>query len=143
MSAGRKLTFVEAADVETQRFAWGSLNWLSEPRVTAAERFSAGVVRLEPGQGHARHNHPDSEEILYIIEGTGQQMVEVDGEPVTREVGPGVLVHIPTGAYHSTVNTGEGELLLLAVYAPFGPEAFLRALPECTVEPPQREPVGP
>ena len=70
-------------------------------------------------------------------------MVEVDGEPVVREVGPGVLVHIPTAAYHSTVNTGEGELLLLAVYAPFGPEAFLRALPECTVEPPQREPVGP
>ena len=56
-----------------------------------------------------------------------------------------MLVHIPTGAYHSTANTGKGEeeLLLLAVYAPFGPEAFLRALPECTVEPPQREPVGP
>ena len=89
MSAGRKLTFVEAADVETQRFAWGSLNWLSEPRVTAAERFSAGVVRLEPGQGHARHNHPDSEEILYIIEGTGQQMVEVDGEPVDAGGGAG------------------------------------------------------
>ena len=47
MSAARKLTFVEAADVETQRFAWGSLNWLSEPRVTAAERFSAGVVTLQ------------------------------------------------------------------------------------------------
>ena len=82
------------------------------------------MVRLQPGQGHARHNHPDSEEILYIIKGTGEQMVEVDGEPVTREVGPGVLVHIPTAAYHSTVNAGEGELLLLAVYAPFGPEAF-------------------
>ena len=143
MSASQKLTFVEAADIETQHFGWGRLNWLSEPSVTAADRFSAGVVTLTPGQGHARHNHPDSEEILYIIKGIGQQMVEVNGKPVEREVGPGVLVHIPNGAYHSTVNTSDEEMILLAVYAPFGPEALLRSLPECTVEPPQREPVGP
>ena len=84
MSAGRKLTFVEAADVETQRLPWGYLNWLSEPRVTGAERFSTGIATVTPGQGHERHNHPGTEEILYIIKGTGQQMVEVDGEPVTR-----------------------------------------------------------
>ncbi len=143
MSTARKLTFVEAADVETQCFEWGRLNWLSEPRVTGAERFSTGVVTVAPGQGHVRHNHPGSEEILYIIKGTAQQMVEVDGEPVTREVGPGMLVHIPAGAYHATVNTGAGELVVLAVYAPSGPEAILRALPECTVEPPRRQPVGP
>ena len=76
-----KLTFIEPADTETQVFDWGRLNWLSEPGVTAAERFSAGVVRLEPGKGHERHNHPYSEEILYVISGKGLQMVEfADGE---------------------------------------------------------------
>lgn len=138
MTAAEKLTFVEGADVETQRFAWGHLQWLSEPRVTAAERFSAGVVNLLPGQGHERHNHPESEEILYIIEGVGKQMVEVTGEPIERQVGPGMLIHIPTAAYHSTVNAGSRPLVLLAVYAPFGPESFLRSLPECVIEPPER-----
>jgi oxalate decarboxylase/phosphoglucose isomerase-like protein (cupin superfamily) len=63
MSEGR-LVFVEEIDVETQVFDWGRLRWLSEPRVTAAERFSAGVVSLESGKGHERHNHPGVEEIL-------------------------------------------------------------------------------
>ena len=74
----KKLTYLEEADVETQVFEWGRLAWLSEPRVTAAERFSAGVVTLEPGKGHDRHNHPGVEEILYVLEGTGEQMVETD-----------------------------------------------------------------
>lgn len=140
----RKLTFVEPADVETQVFDWGRLSWLSEPRVTAAEHFSAGVVVLEPGRGHVRHNHPDEEEILYVIAGRGVQMVELDGLPVECEIGPGTLVHIPTAVYHSTVNTGDGPMTLLAIYSPYGPEALLRAMPECTVEPPARvPPAGP
>ena len=45
--ANRKMAFVEEADVETQVFDWGKLGGLSEPRVTPAEKFSAGVVQLE------------------------------------------------------------------------------------------------
>ena len=135
----RKLTFVELDDVETQVFDWGKLSWLSEPLVTAAEKFSAGVVELEQGRGHDRHNHPGCEEILYVLEGKGLQMVEVDGEQVEREVGPGVLVHIPTDAFHSTVNIGDGPMRLLAIYAPPGPEADLRAMDGVVIEPPKRQ----
>jgi len=133
-----KKTFVEEDDVETQVFDWGRLWWLSEPRVTAAEKFSAGVVELAPGKGHDRHGHPGCEEILYVLEGVGDQMVEVGGEPVTRPVGPGVLIHIPPDVIHSTVNTGDGPMRLLAIYAPPGPEAELRAMDGVTIEPPKR-----
>ena len=133
-----KLAFVEEDDVETQVFGWGKLWWLSEPRVTPAEKFSAGVVQLEPGKGHDRHNHPGCEEILYVLSGRGDQMVEVDGEPQRREVGPGVLIHIPPDVYHSTVNIGEGPMRLLAIYAPPGPEAELRQMDGVIVEPPKR-----
>lgn len=134
-----KKTFVQPADVETQVFDWGRLSWLSEPTVTAAERFSAGVVRLEPGKGHTRHNHPYSEEILYVIAGKGLQMVELEGGTIEKEIGPGTLVHIPTAAFHSTVNTGTETMELLAIYAPFGPEAELRQLPGVKLEPPVRK----
>ena len=73
-------TFVEPQHVETQVFDWGRIQWLSEPRVTGALQITAGVVTLNPGQGHARHNHPGVEEVLYILEGEGDQMVD-DGEP--------------------------------------------------------------
>ena len=134
-----KRTFVQQEDVETQVFDWGRLSWLSEPQVTAAERFSAGVVWLEPGKGHTRHNHPYSEEILYVIAGQGLQMVELESGKVEKEIGPGTLVHIPTAVYHSTVNTGTETMELIAIYAPFGPEAELRQLPGVVLEPPVRQ----
>lgn len=135
---GKRLTFVEEGDVETQVFDWGKLRWLSEPRVTAAEMFSAGVVSLEPGKGHERHSHPGVEEILYVLSGTGDQTVEVGDETLNRRVGPGVLIHIPPDVYHSTVNAGREPMRLLAIYAPPGPEAELRAMEGVRIEPPDR-----
>ena len=136
--ADDKLTFVQRENVETQIFDWGRLSWLSEPNVTAAERFSAGVVLLEPGKGHDRHNHPYSEEILYVIRGKGVQTVELPDGEVEQEIGPGTLVHIPTALFHSTVNSGDEMMELIAIYAPFGPEAELRKLDGVVLEAPPR-----
>jgi oxalate decarboxylase/phosphoglucose isomerase-like protein (cupin superfamily) len=136
----RNLSFVESDEVETLVFDWGRLTWLSEPRVTAAEKFSAGIVELLPGKGHDRHNHPGCEEILFVLSGRGVQMVEPASGRQQREIGPGVLVHIPPDVYHSTINTGGEPMRLLAIYAPPGPEAALRAMEDVRIEPPRRAP---
>ena len=132
--AGRR--FVKPEDVETQVFDWGTIKWLSEPRVTNAQKFSTGVVLLAPGKGHTRHNHPGVEEILYVVSGQGIQMVEDEhGEPIRQIIGPGMLVHIPADVYHETINTGWEPLKLIAIYSPHGPEALLRAMPDCRIVP--------
>jgi oxalate decarboxylase/phosphoglucose isomerase-like protein (cupin superfamily) len=123
--------FVEPTDVESQVFDWGVLKWLSTPEVTGGDRFSAGVVKLEPGKGHERHTHPDSDEILYVIRGEGEQ--EIADE--TREIEAGNMVFVPEGVEHGTINTGWEPLLLLAVYSPPGPEEVLGDLPECEIVP--------
>lgn len=123
--------FIGSEDVETQLFDWGTLKWMATPEVNDSERFSAGVVNLEPGKGHDIHTHPDSDEILYIISGEGEQTVAED----TREVGPGEMIYIPAGVEHGTINTGWETLQLLAVYAPPGPEDVLADLPECEIVP--------
>jgi oxalate decarboxylase/phosphoglucose isomerase-like protein (cupin superfamily) len=130
------LRFITPDDVETQVFDWGSIKWLSEIRVTGAARSTGGVVILSPGKGHARHNHPGSDEILYFISGEGDQMVEDNaGNPVTRHLKAGDMAYIPEGVFHSTVNTTWEPLRILAIYSPGGPEAFLRSLPDCTIVP--------
>lgn len=135
--AGEGKRFVAPDDVETQVFDWGRIKFMSEPRVTAAERITAGVVTLQPGKGHTRHNHPGVEEILYIVAGAGVQMVEdAEGTPVRRTVSAGDLVHIPPDVYHETINSGTEPMQLLAVYSPPGPEVLLRASPEVRIVPP-------
>jgi oxalate decarboxylase/phosphoglucose isomerase-like protein (cupin superfamily) len=130
------LRFITPDDVETQVFDWGSIKWMSEVRTTGADRFTTGVVILEPGKGHARHNHPGSDEVLYFISGEGDQMVEdADGNPVTKHLRAGDMAFIPDSTFHSTINTTWEPLRILAIYTPGGPEAFLRGLPDCTIVP--------
>ncbi|WP_039043747.1 cupin domain-containing protein [Sporosarcina sp. ZBG7A] len=124
------LRYINPEDVETQEFEWGTLKWMSEPRVTNAEKFSMGIVILHPGKGHDRHNHPEEEEVLYVISGEGEQTVN-DGAPT--KITAGMCVHIPKGAFHSTINTGWEPLKLMAIYSPHGPEMVLRADPNCKV----------
>jgi oxalate decarboxylase/phosphoglucose isomerase-like protein (cupin superfamily) len=128
---GARDGIVSPEDVESQVFDWGVLKWLCTPDETGSEGLSAGVVRLEPGKGHELHEHPDSEEILYVVDGTGEQTI--DGE--TAEIGPSEMVYIPAGVEHGTVNSGWSTLVLLAVYSPPGPEDVLGDLPECTIVP--------
>ena len=97
----------------------------------AEPQSATAVVTVPPGQGHARHNHPGSEEIIYILEGEGEQMVEDEaGAPHTETVRAGCSVYIPESRFHSTLNTGERTMRIFVVYAPAGPEEALRDLPD-------------
>jgi oxalate decarboxylase/phosphoglucose isomerase-like protein (cupin superfamily) len=118
-------------DVDAYGFDWGQLSVTLGPQVNGARRFSAAVVTVPPGQGHARHNHPGSEEIIYILKGTGEQMVEDEaGTPHTEQVRAGACVFIPESRFHSTLNTGSEEMQIFVVYAPAGPEELLKELPD-------------
>ena len=125
-------------DVEALVFDWGAIKILSEPAVTDAERFSFGMVVLAPGKGHDRHNHPGSEEIIFVMSGEGEQMID-DQPPI--HVRPGASIYIPADVYHSTLNTGWEPMRLLVVYSPAGPERLLRDIPGCRVLPPGQPPV--
>ncbi|MDQ5854401.1 MAG: cupin domain-containing protein [Chloroflexota bacterium] len=129
IGAGR---ITDGGDVETLMFDWGNVKILSEPAVTGAERMSFGMVVLAPGKGHERHNHPGAEEIIYVMSGEGEQML--DDRPAVQ-VGPGACIYIPADVYHSTLNTGWEPLRLLIVYAPAGPERALREIPGARVLP--------
>ena len=125
-------SIVYGADVDTVSFGWGDIKFLAEPAASGVERFSFGMVVLAPGQGHDRHNHPGSEEIIFVMSGEGRQMV--DDQPAVQ-VHPGACIYIPADIYHSTINTGWEPLRLLVVYSPAGPERLLRDIPGCRVTP--------
>jgi Thermophilic glucose-6-phosphate isomerase and related metalloenzymes len=133
----KKLNFVTVDDVETQVFDWGKLQWLSEPRITGSRNMTTGLVTLAPGKGHAKHNHPGCEEVLYVLKGTGEQTIWTDAGEVKKTVKVGDLIYLEADQYHSTINTGTEDMVLMAVYQFSGPEAAMRADPGCTIIPPK------
>ncbi|MEJ7838179.1 MAG: cupin domain-containing protein [Thermomicrobiales bacterium] len=121
-----KFAPVDRSALSTDQFDWGLIKWLVSPHSTDGAVMTMGEVALLPGKGHDRHNHPDAEEILYVLSGTGLQMV-ADEEPFT--IGPGDVMFVPTAVFHSTMNTGWETLRLIAIYNPGGSETELRELP--------------
>jgi oxalate decarboxylase/phosphoglucose isomerase-like protein (cupin superfamily) len=113
-------------DVDQLEFDWGKLNFLSDEPTTGAKSFSFGVVELAVGKGHTRHNHPGVDEIIYVVSGEGDQMLD-DQEPVRVKAGDSIW--IPKDIYHSTINRGSEAMKLIVVYSPAGPEQLLRQDP--------------
>lgn len=118
---------IDRGQLPTDQFDWGVIKWLVTPGDPEGSTMTLGEVVLLPGKGHDRHNHPEAEEILYVLTGQGQQMV-ADGEPF--DVRAGDVIYIPTGIFHSTLNTGWETMRLIALYNPGGAEQALRGLPD-------------
>lgn len=114
-------------DFSTFLFDWGRIKWRISPETQADVSMSFGDVVVLPGKGHSRHDHPDADEIIYVLAGSGEQMID-DAPPFA--IGPGDVFYIPKGVPHSTLNTGWATLHLLVVYNPGGPETALRDLPD-------------
>lgn len=121
------MTSVDPSAVASHSFDWGVIKWFVSPDQTAGAQITFGEAILLPGHGHVRHNHPQSEEILYVLSGIGEQMVD-DKAPFA--VRPGDTIYIPTAIYHSTINTGWEPLRLLAIFNPGGAERALLELPD-------------
>jgi oxalate decarboxylase/phosphoglucose isomerase-like protein (cupin superfamily) len=113
--------------VATMTFDWGSIKWFVTPTLVPGAGSTFGEVIVNPGKGHARHNHPGAEEIIYVVSGEAEQMVG-DGEPFPIKEGD--TVHIPAGAYHSTFNTTWRPLRLIVTYTPGGEERALEGAPD-------------
>ncbi|HEY2373165.1 MAG TPA: cupin domain-containing protein [Gaiellaceae bacterium] len=75
---------------------------------------SLAEATLEPDQATARHYHRATEEIYFVLKGSGR--MEVDGD--TRIVRRGDAVLIPPGAWHTLDNNGSSELRILCCCSP-------------------------
>jgi mannose-6-phosphate isomerase-like protein (cupin superfamily) len=87
--------------------AFGDLRVYFDGPTDQLSAMTAGSLRLKPGMSpHPPHQHPE-EEIMVIVEGTGD--VVVDGK--TSKVAAGSMMYCGGGKLHGIVNTGKTPLL--------------------------------
>lgn len=120
-------THTRQADIPTEVFDWGSIKWGITSGYFPGVPATVGEVVINPTMGHDIHTHPESDEVLVILEGEGEQTV---GDSGRFTVVAGDSIYIPKGTEHSTFNTGWRQLRILAVYLPGGAEKGLRDAPD-------------
>ena len=79
---------------------------------------SLAEATLPPGSATDRHYHKVSEELYYILEGTGT--MELDGTSQTVTVGDAIL--IPPGAWHQITAADEALRFLCCCAPPYAHE---------------------
>ncbi|WP_148571353.1 cupin domain-containing protein [Nocardioides caldifontis] len=73
--------------------------------------YSVRVVRIPPGP-RTPHLHPHTDEVTFVVSGSGTAW-EAD---TPTPVGPGDLLVVPREVPHATVATGDTELVLLCFF---------------------------
>ena len=102
-------------EVEAISLGGRHLRWLVAPGAIPATHCSTCVIIVPPGERvRPAHSHPNGEEVIYIIKGSGR--VLVSGE--VRSVTGGTAVLFPQGAIHMLQNTGSEEMKVVCFFAP-------------------------
>lgn len=85
--------------------------------IAGTARSQAAVMTLAPGEGtgdRADSEHPESDQWLFVLSGTG----EAEGEGWRERLRPGSLLLVAAGEGHRIRATGDGPLRTLNLYAP-------------------------
>ena len=121
MSVQQRARLRHQSEISGLPLEGGTLQWLVD-RDLGAQHVMAYRLRLDSDSALS-HVHRRAEEVLYVLEGSGE--VQVEG--MTHHVGPGQAIFIPDGAEHTYVNTGAQPLTLVGALAP--PVALDEILP--------------
>jgi quercetin dioxygenase-like cupin family protein len=106
---------VHENDIQELDLPGRHLRWLVTAERLSAKCSSACVIRVPAGQTvKPAHSHPNGEEVIYIIRGSGR--VYVDGE--VEAVREGTTVLFPQGSVHMLQNSGQEEMKVICFFAP-------------------------
>jgi quercetin dioxygenase-like cupin family protein len=106
--------FVLRRDAPVEQLPWGPHVWACRPGLVQTSQLLVVQVDMPPGTAHRFHRHPGREEVLWIIEGQGEQWV--DRQKLL--LGPGDSAFIPMDMVHGIYNDSDRVLRFLAVLSP-------------------------
>lgn len=109
------MTIIHENDVEEVSHPGRFMRWLANEDSLKAKNLSVCVIRVLPGETvRPAHSHPNSEELIYIINGSGKVMIENE----VGDVKTGSAILFEQGKIHMLKNTGDTEMKVICFFAP-------------------------
>lgn len=87
---------------------------LVAPWTVGSTKVWMGITIIERESNSNMHKHDDSEEIFYVLSGSGSIKVGDEEENIV----PGSCIYIPPNIFHQLINPGPERLRVLAVTSP-------------------------
>jgi quercetin dioxygenase-like cupin family protein len=109
-----KVAVMRPTEIPSEDYAWGKLQWLTSKNINGARELTLGHTIVETGGRNPLHRHPNCEEVLYVIAGEIEHIVE--GTPNLR-MKAGEAILIPRNAKHQAINIGKGPAELLVAFS--------------------------
>ena len=106
--------FVTTREARVFNAPWGKHWFLAEPDLTGEAGLLLVRVKMPSATGHQFHTHPESDEIIYVIDGVAEQWVDRQ----KRRLKAGDSAYIPKGVVHATHNPTKRPLTFLAILTP-------------------------
>lgn len=101
-----------------------------DPNALMGASFTLSVLEMPPGHEQPMHNHPDEEEVFFVLKGRPTVVWQRDGETVTRQLGPWDMVYNPPGQVHCIRNDSDEDCFFQVILGNPKPARPLYADPE-------------
>jgi quercetin dioxygenase-like cupin family protein len=85
------------------------VQFLIDARAAASEKLVVGRTVLPPGARHEAHAHPNCDEFLIVMSGSGDIYTNTGREPSRA----GDVIYTPRGNFHGFDNTSDEDVLLI------------------------------
>ena len=122
-----KLPIVDENSVEALDLPGRRLRWVVTGETTNAQHCSMCVIEVQPGETvRPAHSHPNGEEVIYILSGSGRVMIAGAVEPVKQ----GCAVLFPQGKIHMLQNSGDEVMKVACFFAPPSDLSTYRFFPD-------------
>lgn len=109
------MTILHESEVPEVELPGRFMRWLANEDSLQSKNLSVCVIRVLPGEAvRPAHSHPHSEELIYIINGSGKVMIENE----VGNVKAGSAILFEQGKIHMLKNTGDVEMKVICFFAP-------------------------
>ena len=121
------LPIVDENSIQALDLPGRKLRWVVTKESTNAQHCTMCVIHVQPGQTvKPAHSHPNGEEVIYIVEGSGRVWIEGEIEPVKA----GCAVLFPQGKIHMLQNSGDTVMKVACFFAPPSDLSTYKFFPE-------------
>jgi mannose-6-phosphate isomerase-like protein (cupin superfamily) len=100
-------------DEQEVKYPWGWIRWMMNSQIEHESAQTFGIVQINPGHHNFLHSHPNCEEILYVLSGSGEHIVGNKKVPLHA----GDLIRVPVGVSHQAFVIGNEPLRAVISYS--------------------------